>query len=306
MIVYKELSSIETDLGFSAKTLYSLSNKISKHYVRVCIPKRSGGLRTLYMPDDLLKMVQKKIAKVILAYEPVSKYATAYKIGASIQKNAKKHVGKEKILKLDIYRFFDNIKYWLVKDIVFPEERFSEQNRILLSVLCFYNDVLPQGAPTSPIITNIIMREFDETVGNWCKEKDINYTRYCDDMTFSGSFDEKEIIEFVSTELKKLGLLLNKRKTVVANNSQRQFVTGIIVNKKINTPLEYRKKLRQEVYYCRKFGVAEHLKRIGSDLSPQEYLNNLFARLNYALCTSPDNERLKQDKEYIHSINQNF
>ena len=97
-------------------------------------------------------------------------------------------------------------------DNVFFEEKYSESIRVLLTMLCYYKDSLPQCAPTSPAITDIIMYDFDEIVGEFCNAKNIAYTRYCDDMTLSGDFNEREIISLVKTELRKLGLFLKKRK----------------------------------------------------------------------------------------------
>lgn len=171
MIVYRELRSIEKDLGFSARTLYGLSNSLEKHYHTVYIPKSDGSKRKLSVPDLILKSVQRSIADNILTQYPVSKYAKAYKPGSSVQKNARPHIGKKKILKLDIEGFFDHILYSHVKDIVFNEEKYSDSVRILLTILCYHNDSLPQGAPTSPAVTNIIMYDFDETVGAFCDEK---------------------------------------------------------------------------------------------------------------------------------------
>ena len=111
MIVYRELKSIETDLGFPAKTLYGLSNNLNKHYHNAFIPKSDGSKRKLSVPDLILKKVQRSIVDNILAYYPVSQYAKAYAFGTSVQMNAKPHVGKKKILKLDIKGFFDNIIY---------------------------------------------------------------------------------------------------------------------------------------------------------------------------------------------------
>ena len=133
MIVYNELASIERDLGFPTRTLYGLSNNLEKHYHNVFIPKSDGSKRKLSVPDLILKKVQKSIADNILAQYPVSRYAKAYKIGSSIQRNAQPHTGKKKILKLDIEGFFDHILYSQVKGIVFYEEKFSEPIRILLT-----------------------------------------------------------------------------------------------------------------------------------------------------------------------------
>lgn len=300
MIVYRELSSVEADLGFGAKELYALSNSIERHYRAVKLPKRDGTYRSLSVPSQKLKAVQRAIAEKLLTHMPVSRYATAYRYGASVQKNAKAHIGKDKILKLDIFHFFDSIRYQQVKDKVFTAERFSEPIRILLSMLCYYRDVLPQGAPTSPAITNIIMCEFDDTVGKWCAERGITYTRYCDDMTFSGSFDHGEVIAFVGDELHKIGFILNAKKTAVVSSAKRQTVTGIVVNKKLAVISDYRRALRQEVYYCKKYGTAEHLRRTGSGMTAKQYLQSLLGRIAFALETSPSPAMLEA-KRFVMS-----
>lgn len=306
MIVYRELRSIERELGYTASTLYGITNNIGKHYHSVQIPKSSGGYRTLSVPDEILKAVQRAIVTRLLAYELVSPYAMAYKYGACTRKNAMYHIGKEKLLKLDIHKFFDSILYSTVKDIVFPPEKYSEPIRVLLSMLCYYGDVLPQGAPTSPIITNIIMREFDELVGEWCAARGIAYTRYCDDMTFSGDFDEGEVIRFVSAELRKRGYFLNKRKTVSVSHSARQTVTGIVVNEKLDVPKEYRRAIRQEVFYCQRYGVLSHLERVGSSLPPSKYLASLLGRINYVLSVTPDDEEFLSYKKIIGDLSANI
>lgn len=299
MIVYKELCTIEKELGFSSKTLYGISNNLKKHYHLVNIPKKDGGVRTLSVPDEILKSVQKAIAEKLLSYENVSFYAKAYKYNSSIIKNASPHVGKGKILKLDIYHFFDNIMYTTVKDKVFSSEKYSEKIRILLSMLCYYNDVLPQGAPSSPIITNIIMYEFDETLGNWCKERKIDYTRYCDDLTFSGDFNHEMVIEKVKSLLFSLGLKLNYKKTKVFTSSKRQEVTGIVVNQKENIAKEYRREIRKELFFCQKYGTEAHLKHEGLDITPSKYLNKLLGKINYVLQIRPSDEEFHGYKKTV-------
>lgn len=298
MIVYKELASIEQDLGFSVKTLYGLSNNLEKHYHNVLIPKSDGSKRKLSVPDLILKKVQRSIADNILTQYPISRYAKAYKPGASIQRNARPHVGKKKLLKLDIEGFFDHISYSQVKNIVFFEEKFSEPIRILLTMLCYYQESLPQGAPTSPAITNIIMYDFDETVGAFCNSKKIAYTRYCDDMTFSGDFDEREVITFVKSELYRLGLFLKNRKTAVIPAAKRQTVTGIVVNEKPNLTKEYKKSIRQEMYYIKKFGLDEHLKKCGIS-DRQKYLLSLRGRVAFVLQTVPNDREFVEYQKFL-------
>lgn len=299
MIVYKELSSLVYDLGFSSKTLYSVSNHISSHYHKVEVPKGNGEYRRLSVPDELLKAIQKKIVSVLLVHEEISPYATAYRFGGSTVANANPHLGAERIMKLDIRHFFDKIIYPMVKQKVFTEEKYSEANSILLSILCVYKDSLPQGAPTSPIISNIIMKDFDNKIGKWCENKGITYTRYCDDLTFSGEFIPKELIEVVKSELGKMGLYLNNKKTVVAGKGQKKQITGIVVNEKLNTPINYKRKLRQELFYCRKYGVESHLKKKGNKVGKQEYLHKLLGKVNYVLSVDKDNMEMQEYKQWI-------
>lgn len=299
MVVYRELSSLEKDLGVSAKMLYTLSNQLHKHYHNVRIPKGSGEFRELSVPDDFLKAVQTKIAQNLLAYERISPYAAAYRPGGSPLRNAQPHVGKETLLKMDIRHFFDHIYYPMVKAKVFTADKYSESNRVLLSLLCVHKDALPQGAPTSPVISNIIMRDFDDVVGSWCKERKITYTRYCDDMTFSGSFDPKVVKTFVKEQLKITGFYVNDKKTVVARNGQQKNVTGIVVNERPNTTAAYRKKLRQELYYCKTYGVYSHMQRTQVNVTEDTYLRQLLGRVNYVLSVDPLNEEMQSYKRWI-------
>ena len=287
------------DLGVSKKALYTASNHASSHYRRIKIPKGNGEFRELAVPDNFLKSIQKRIADKLLIYEEISKYATAYRYGGSVVANAKPHIKNGTVLKVDIRHFFDHIIYPIVKDKAFPAYRYSEPNRIMLSLICLYKDTLPQGAPTSPVISNIIMKNFDDCIGQWCDKKGIVYTRYCDDLTFSGNIIPGEIICFVKQELAKMGFYLNNKKTVIARNGQRQLITGVVVNDKLNIPLDYRKKLRQELYYCKKFGVSSHLSKINSEQNEEKYLQKLLGRVNYALMIDKSNAQMNGYRQWL-------
>lgn len=299
MIVYRELSSLEKDLGFSAKALYAVSYHRNSYYRHTKIPKGNGEYRELCVPDEFLKAIQRSITNNLLAYEEISPFATAYRIGGSTLLNARPHVGKPILLKLDIRHFFDNIIYPQIKEKVFPSERYSEANRILLTLLCMYRDALPQGAPTSPAISNIIMKDFDNIVGNWCLGKNIAYTRYCDDMTFSGDFEPREAISFVKQELRKMGFFLNDKKTTVVRDGQKKIVTGIVVNEKPNASASYRRKLRQELYFCKKYGVEEHIRRLGLEIPASAYIMQLLGRVNYVLQIIPENLEMQECKAWL-------
>ena len=299
MVVYRELSSLCNDLGYSARALYAASNTIYKHYHRVDIPKADGGKRTLNVPDLYLKSIQKSIVRNLLIYEEISPYATAYYTGGSTRKNAEPHIGATVILKMDIKKFFDHITFPMVKNKVFTADKYSEANRVLLSVLCIYNECTPQGAPTSPFVSNIIMRDFDNRVGAWCKDRGIQYTRYCDDMTFSGDFEPSEVKEYVTREIRREGFFVNNKKTVAVKDGRRKEITGIVVNEKAAVPNTYKKKLRQEIYYCRKYGIESHIATKEIDESTEQYLRKLLGRANYILSVEKDNGEVREYKEWL-------
>ncbi len=303
MIVYRELSTVEKDLGLSAGLLYAVSNHRDAHYRKAALPKKDGGVRELLVPDPILALIQRRILAVLLQPLPVSPYATAYRPGHSLLAGARPHCGAPLVLKLDIRHFFDSILYKDVKDAAFPAERYAEPLRILLSLLCYGKDSLPQGAPTSPAISNLVMREPDRLIGAFAEARSIRYTRYCDDMTFSGDFDPDEVIAFVKDTLAARGFFLNEKKTRCQYAQKRQTVTGLVVNSAPALPVETRRALRQELYYCKKFGIAGHLARLseenrprldkkGEPLTPAAYRLSLLGRVNYALTLRPHDASL--------------
>ena len=296
---YDDICELCTKLGYSEKYLYKMSNSLDKHYRKVNLIKKNGKIRTLRVPDKYLKSIQKRIAKNLLESVEISKYATAYRVGKSTVDNANPHIGNSILLKLDIRNFFDSIIYSVVKDKVFVENMYSEKIRILLSILCVYEHTVPQGAPTSPIISNIILKEFDEFLGKWCEDKKIIYTRYCDDMTFSGEFEPKEVIKLVRKELFKHGFFLNEKKTVILRKGQRKEVTGIVINEKLSIPKNYKKKIRQEMYYCKKYGVRSNINTLKLNLTKEEYINSLLGRVNYVLSVEKGNEEMMGYKNWL-------
>lgn len=207
------------------KILYSVSNNINSHYDEGIIKKKNGKLRFLNVPDDILKNIQKRILTNILEGKKISKYATAYKKGMSLKDNAMVHIDKKVILKLDIKDFFGNITWYKIYDSCFYEGLYPKQMGVLLTNLCSVGGVLPQGTPTSGYISNVVLRRFDEIIGGYCFEKNINYTRYSDDMTFSGDFEAKEIIRVVKELLNKEGFKLNNKKITILTKKNRQQVT---------------------------------------------------------------------------------
>ncbi len=306
-------------LDVPVQRLYMLSqndNPNAKHrkkrhyrnYHRVILQREQAGkIRVLNVPNACLKLVQRRILNRFLYRLQVSAYASAYVCGKSLRDNAAPHIGQEMIVKLDVSQFFDHID----DDMVFLVMRqldLSDAATSLLTHLCVCQGRLPQGAPTSPYLANLVMKPFDEKVGAWCAARGIRYTRYCDDMTFSGDRDaigDSGLIPYVRKMLRRFGFTLNAQKTAVISSSQQQRVTGVVVNEKARVSRSERRALRQEVYFCRKFGVQESLQRRGDSTAPETYLRRLLGRLGFAVQIDPtDTEMqalLKEVRAMLHT-----
>ena len=301
-------------LGVPVHRLYMLSSdrmsrnkrggSYSNYHQSVIYSGRSKKKRVLTVPNGFLKTVQRRILHRCLYKLPVSEYATAYCKGRGPADNASPHTGKDYIIKLDISDFFGSINDDAVY-MVMKQLKLTPRATSLLTHLCVHNGVLPQGAPTSPYLANLVMKHFDRRIGSWCAERNISYTRYSDDMTFSGRRGDllaSGLTGRVRNMLYSMGFELNSKKTVFAVCSQRQTVTGAVVNEKVNVPSELRRKLRQEVYYCTRFGIEDHLARCGSSEAPKEYISGLLGRLSYALQLRPDDEGLRSGFEKIKAM----
>lgn len=268
--------------------LYALSNRPERHYRTIRLPKHDGRLRQIDAPDFLMKTVQSNLLRRFLEQQPVSPYAAAYRKHASPAAHARLHVQSKRLLKLDIKDFFPSITFPMVREHAFSGLLLPPAVGTLLTSLCCLREALPQGSPASPYISNLVMGPFDDYMGGWCEEQGIRYSRYCDDMTFSGDFDCEMVLYKARGFLSAMGFALNEKKTCIAAAGQRQTVTGVVVNEKPQVSRAYRKKIRQEIYYCRKFGLASHLTRSGTDIAPAVYLHGLLGKINWVLTVNPE------------------
>lgn len=287
------------------KTLYSIANNIKSNYKIYKIKKRNGKYRTIYEPNSILKEIQKNILENILNNKQISSYAKAYHKGINLLDNAIPHMNKKIILKLDITNFFENISFLDIYNSCFSIEYFPKSVGMLLTHLCTYDNHLTQGSPTSAYISNLVMKDFDEKIGKWCEDNNISYTRYSDDMTFSGDFNPSVVISKVRKSLYKLGLKLNNDKIHIINKSASQNVTGIVVNEKAQVSLKYRKEIRKEIYYIKKYGLESHLKKIDNYDNKKNYLKKLSGRIQYVLQIDKNNKEFLNYKEIIKNLEVN-
>ncbi len=289
------------------RRLLEVSNNSENYYHQHTI-KAHGKTRQVSQPKYPLEHYQRWILKHILEKAPTTEYTFAYKKGTSLVDNARVHLGNQVLVKLDISHFFDSITIGMVYDIFANQMLYPREGATLLTNLCCLNGKLPQGACTSPYLSNLCFTKADNEIAEYCKEKNLSYSRYSDDMTFSGNqIDVKDLISFVKQTLKKYGFQLNYKKIHVDGKGRQHRVTGIVCNEKINTPVDYRKQVRQEMYYLKKHGVVDHLKHlnnsefVGDNGSPDvdSYYSSLLGRIAYILQVTPGNKEFAEYCEYV-------
>ena len=291
---------LANELRIFRKDVFELSKNARKHYNLIMLRKKNGGLRYIHSPDTSLKNAQRRILKSILSNINISPYATAYVTGKNLKDNATPHINHKYLLKMDITDFFGSITYLQVISSAFNANRFPVQIGAILTSLCCLDDVLPQGAPTSPALSNIVMKNFDDIIGAWCKKRNISYTRYCDDLTFSADIPLYNVYLKVKDMLLKRGFELNEDKTKFITNSSSQRVTGLTVNEKVSIPKEYKRQLRQEVYYAIKYGLADSIikgnktRYINHGVpNIHSYFSHLKGKMFYVLQIEPENKWFK-------------
>lgn len=275
------------------------SNRFYRHF---SIPKSNGKVRNIDEPLPDLKFVQSWILHNILEKCSVSDYAKAYLKGRTLKHNARFHKAQKVVVTMDIKDFFPSIS---VRDIteIFRNMGYSHDLSCFLAHLCCLDNILPQGAPTSPYLSNLRMITLDDKISKYTSQNNIRYTRYADDLTFSGDFNPHYVINDISKMIFKEGFSVNSEKTRVAKSNARQEVTGIIVNTHMQISKEKRKQIRQQVYYINKFGLESHLEHIRE--SRANYLNHLIGQINFALFVNPKDEEMKGYFDVIKTIMQN-
>lgn len=238
-------------------------------YITFTIPKKSGGVRTITAPDAELKERQRDILKILEKKEWLSRHCHGFRKGKGIVTNAKVHCGKKYVLNIDVKDFFPSIRH----------EAGGWDRNMHEHGPCFHNMVLPQGAPTSPYLSNIYMRDFDTQIVGLLREyvsDDIQYSRYADDLTFSSNSKAIEaVVGFVTEKLRRdLSLTVNTEKTHLMKPGQRKEVTGLNVNSGRPTiSKKYRKEVRALVHRAATCGWIVTKKQYDSIMGKIAYIS---------------------------------
>lgn len=274
----------------------------SKNYNTFFIPRKNNQYRKIDEPIGDLKLFQRRI-NYHFTYRSLveSKNAHGFVRGRSIVTNARCHVKKKILLKLDLKDFFHSIKKKDVLEIFHGLGQIDQVARYLTE-LCTYEGHLPQGAPTSPLLSNIKCWTLDLRLDGLAKKSGLDYSRYADDLVFSGQKIKKSLYDIIVKVIQEEGFRVNVRKIFWANNKVAQKVTGLYVNDKVSYGRKNYKRLSGMIHnFCvndilteknlaeSKYGLEiKHVKR---------YLYGHIAYLN-----SIDPEKSRKLKEKLDTI----
>lgn len=220
------------------------------YYHTFKLPKKAGGNRVITAPSAELKRLQRRLLDKVLIQEDTHPSVHGYIRGRSCATNAKSHERQEIVAKLDIKSFFPSTPYHLIVKSLrkLAGEDLSQGALFLLADICSYNGGLPIGAPCSPTLGNIILTRFDEVVGDRAQKMGVTYTRYADDLVFSGDRSAIWMLGFSKGLLKKIGYVTDDKKELIMRKGMRQTVTGLVVNSAANLPRRQRRKLRAALH----------------------------------------------------------
>jgi RNA-directed DNA polymerase len=268
---WKTEEDVAKALGLTVRQLrhYSVHRERDRvsHYLTFARPKRSGGQRLIHAPKSGLKAVQRKLLSLLVEKLPVSPHAHGFVKGRSVRTGAEAHVGKAVVLRMDLRDFFPTVTYARVRGLLialgygFPVAATlavlmteSERQPVEVEGKVYFVPVGPrvcvQGAPTSPALCNALLLKLDRRLAGLARKHGLAYSRYADDLTFSGpELAKAEKVRALATKIiQEEGFQVNAPKTRVQRKGGRQTVTGVTVNQVLGLSRKERRKLRAMIH----------------------------------------------------------
>ena len=240
-------------------------------YKEFDIPKKSGGTRRITAPVGKLKGVLKCLSQILAPYYSPLESTHGFTVGRSVASNASVHVDKNYVLNIDLKDFFPSISYARVKKALLNHGLNQEVSELISRLVTIpvakegsqiTVHALPQGSPCSPLISNMVCQNLDRRLAGLAKRFGVEYTRYADDMTFSSNHHvysaKGEFLAELYRIVEECGFTINEKKTRLQKRGERQEVTGVVVNEKINSHRSFRKNLRAAVFSAELNGCSLH------------------------------------------------
>lgn len=278
--------------------LYGVSDSVK--YEKFHIRKKSGGLRTISAPITAIKIIQRKLSQVLYSVYLPKASVHGFVPSRSIVTNAQQHVHQRYVFNIDVADFFDCIHFGRVRGIFMaPPYELPPNVSTVLAQICCSSNQLPQGAPTSPIVSNMVCARLDSQLRLLAKEKHCRYTRYADDITFSTRLTQfpkdiayrKEDSVFVGRRLLELiegnDFKINWKKVRLQHKNYSQKVTGITVNQFPNVDRSFVRKINSMLHVWDRYGLPaarkgyeerciKRLKELQPELSQEDIDKRTF------------------------------
>lgn len=240
----------------------------SKRYTVFSIPKKSGAARQITAPISPLKILQKKLSFILSSVVDSKHSVHGFVRGRSIRTNSLVHAGKKYVFIIDLEDFFPSINFGRVRGLFMaPPFTFNAETATILAQICTFDNSLPQGAPTSPVVSNILCRKMDQQLSRLARNYRCDYTRYADDITFSTAQETfpKSIAftlpdsnePYCGDELSKIisasGFTINAKKVRLIERCRQQKVTGLVSNEFPNVDRRFIRQIRAMLHAAQKF-----------------------------------------------------
>lgn len=305
-------------LGGSLKNLsynfYVLPKE--EQYKKFSIRKRSGGERHICAPRSSIKRYQRRLANILSTFYSAKPTVHGYTLNRNIKTNAQVHCKKKWIVNIDLKDFFPTMHYGRVRGVFKSKPfEFNDDVATALAQICCFEGTLPQGAPSSPILSNFICRTLDNELLAFAKKYKFSYSRYADDITFStnltnlpselgyvGNDSVLLLSEEIQTIISKNQFIINEAKVRYADRRNRQEVTGLVVNEKVNIKRSYIRQIRAMLHAWEKYGLKEaareHFERYSlkniPDYPDLAYKMLLVGRISFVRQIRGVNDRIYQ------------
>jgi RNA-directed DNA polymerase len=250
---------------------YLHKRSLSSQYKTFDIPKKRGGVRKISAPSTNLKLIQRSLADLLYDLRTFKPCVKGFVQKRDVRRNASFHVGQRYVLNIDLQDFFGSINFGRVYGLLAkPPYSIAHPVAAAIAKACTLNDKLPQGAPTSPVISNLICAKMDSELTRFAVANRCKYTRYADDLSFSTTRPSMPLASIESSTdgtstcilnpalraiIESNGFVINESKVRLRDATARQEVTGLIVNKRVNVKRRFIRETRAMLHAWRKFGL---------------------------------------------------
>jgi hypothetical protein len=271
-------------LGTTAEELAELAAADpARYYTQIRIPKRgkrAGQYRIVYKVHQPLAIVQKNVAEAIAQATEFDECVQGFVLKRSIGSNARVHLAQKQLLHADIHHFFETVTVEQVR-AAFVSLGCNDLVADMLTKICTRDGHLPEGSSASPVIANLVARSLDADMKTLAHSYRCRYTRYADDLTFSG--DDLPDPEKVEALLKKNGFTLRDGRCWTQGRGRSQYVTGVSISDPAQPrlPRRLKRQLRLALHYADRFGLEDHCKRSKQAGKPGREINRLGGWVTY-------------------------